>query len=190
MEHPEIKLLLELPAVRLLRSPHAAMVLGFFYRAFKHQLRVALPEGELQAMLETYLEELEALDSQGFPGPAAEYLNRWCEDSHGYLRKYYGEDRQEPNAGRIRRRGARKGAIYVPATTAPAHGRQSAPTLGQFETPDGSVTIPLSAPAREVLKREPQPPRIPTRVGALHRGRDCKKKEQGENQAKFRSPID
>src|SRR6266513_290347 len=95
MEHPEIKLLLELPAVRLLRSPHAAMVLGFFYRAFKRQLRVALPEGELQAMLETYLEELQASDSQGFPGPAAEYLNRWCEDSHGYLRKYYG-DRQEP----------------------------------------------------------------------------------------------
>lgn len=96
MEHPEIRLLLELPAVRLLRSPHAAMVLGFFYRAFKRQLRIALPEGELQAMLETYLEELQASDSQEFPGSAAEYLNRWCEDSHGYLRKYYGENRQEP----------------------------------------------------------------------------------------------
>ena len=54
IEHPEIKLLLELPAVRLLRSPHAAMVLGFFYRAFKHQLRVALPEGELQATRSRY----------------------------------------------------------------------------------------------------------------------------------------
>ena len=96
MEHPQIKLLLELPAVRLLRGPHAAMVLGFFYRAFKRHLRVALPEGELQAMLETYLEELQVTDNSAFPGSAAEYLNRWCEDSHGYLRKYYGEDRQEP----------------------------------------------------------------------------------------------
>jgi hypothetical protein len=68
MEHPQIKLLLELPAVHLLRRPHAAMVLGFFYRAFKRQLRVALPEGELQAMLETYLEELQAANNSGFPG--------------------------------------------------------------------------------------------------------------------------
>ena len=96
MEHPQIKLLLELPAVRLLRSPHAALVIGFFFRAFKRQLRVALPEGELQAMLETYLEELQSADLADFSGSATDYLNRWCEDSHGYLRKYYGEDRQEP----------------------------------------------------------------------------------------------
>jgi Fic family protein len=61
------------------------------------------------------------------------------------------------NTGRIQRRGARKGAIYLPATTAPPHGRQSAPTLGQFETPDGSVTIPLSAPAREIFEYVSRP---------------------------------
>lgn len=96
MDYSEIKLLLDLPAARLLRSPHAALVVGFFHRAFKRQLRVAIPESELEAMLETYLEEVNGADSQQFPGSAAEYLTRWCEDSHGYVRKYYGEDRQEP----------------------------------------------------------------------------------------------
>src|SRR5580698_1915610 len=96
MEHAEVKLLLDLPAVRLLRSPHASVLLGFFYRAFKRQLRVAVPEDELEAMLEAYLDEFQTTDTAEFPGAAADYLTRWCEDSHGYLRKYYGEDRQQP----------------------------------------------------------------------------------------------
>lgn len=96
MEYPEIKLLLERPAMRLLRGPNAAMVLGFLHRAFKRHLRVAVPEGELQAQLEGYLEELRQADANLYPGSAAEYLNRWCEDTHGFLRKYFGEDREEP----------------------------------------------------------------------------------------------
>lgn len=96
MEHHEIKLLLELPALRILRGPHAAMVLGFLHRAFKRHLRVAIAESELQAMLDTYLEDLRQEDPQAYPESAVTYLNRWCEDGHGYLRKYYGEDRREP----------------------------------------------------------------------------------------------
>lgn len=96
MDYPEIKLLLERPALRLLRGPNAAMVLGFLHRAFKRHLRVAIPEGELQAQLATYLEDLRHVDATLYPGTAGEYLNRWCEDTHGFLRKYFGEDREEP----------------------------------------------------------------------------------------------
>ncbi len=56
MELLEIRTLLELPALRILRGPNAAMVLGFLHRAFKRHLRVAIPESELQAALGSYLE--------------------------------------------------------------------------------------------------------------------------------------
>lgn len=96
MDYPEIKLLLERPAMRLLRGSNAPMVLGFLHRAFKRHLRVAVGEGELQAQLDTYLEGLRESDPTLYPDSAAEYLNRWCEDTHGFLRKYFGEDREEP----------------------------------------------------------------------------------------------
>ena len=54
-------------------------------------------------------------------------------------------------AGRIQRRGELKGAIYLPASAALMARQQPAPTAEQFETPDGPVTILLSAAAREIL---------------------------------------
>lgn len=96
MEFHEIKLLLDQTAVRILRGQNSAMVLGFLHRAFKSRLRVAIPEGELQAMLETYLEDLRLASTDSYPDSAADYLNRWCEDDYGFLRKYYGDTGQEP----------------------------------------------------------------------------------------------
>jgi hypothetical protein len=96
MEHHEIKLLFELPALRILRGPNAVMVLGFLYRAFKRHLRVEIAESELQAMMDAYLEDLRVENTNAYPESASAYLTRWCEDSHGFLRKYYGEDRREP----------------------------------------------------------------------------------------------
>lgn len=96
MEFHEIKLLLDQTAVRILQGPNAAMVLGFLHRAFKRRLRVAIDEGELQAMLETYLDDLRQANPGAYPVSAGDYLNRWCEDSHGFLRKYYGASGQEP----------------------------------------------------------------------------------------------
>lgn len=96
MQHHEIKLLFELPALKILRGPNAVMVLGFLYRAFKRHLRVAIAASELQAMLDAYLEDLRMESPDAYPDSASAYLTRWCEDSHGFLRKYYGEDRREP----------------------------------------------------------------------------------------------
>ncbi len=54
-------------------------------------------------------------------------------------------------AGRIQRRGELKGAVYLPATTAHGVTGQRVSTAEQFETPDGPVSITLSAAAREIL---------------------------------------
>ena len=58
MTYQEIKILLEHPAAGLLRSQNAAMVLGFLSHAFKAQHRATLPEGQLRALLDAYLEDL------------------------------------------------------------------------------------------------------------------------------------
>lgn len=96
MTYQEIKLLLEHPAVNLLRAQNSAMLLGFLHRTFKVQHRVALPENQLKALLENYLEELRNGEPDVYPMSAGQYLNSWCEDERGFLRKYYGEDAQEP----------------------------------------------------------------------------------------------
>lgn len=57
MDYREIKRLLDLPAVRLIRAHNAPLVLGFMHRVFKSAQRVTLPEGRLRAALEAYLDE-------------------------------------------------------------------------------------------------------------------------------------
>jgi hypothetical protein len=42
------------------------------------------------------LEDLRQHDPNAYPDVAGAYLNRWCEDTHGFQRKYYGEDKKEP----------------------------------------------------------------------------------------------
>jgi fido (protein-threonine AMPylation protein) len=60
-------------------------------------------------------------------------------------------------AGQIRRRGERKGALYLSAASV----RGSQPYIekqpGQFETPDGPVEISLTAAAREILQYVSRP---------------------------------
>lgn len=95
MEFHEIKQALELPAVRLLRSPNAGMILGFLHRAFKRSPRSAIPEGELRSLLEVYLLELRENEPDSFPDSAANYLASWRNEQHGFLRRSYVDGQQE-----------------------------------------------------------------------------------------------
>lgn len=95
MEFNEINQLLEVPAVKLLRSPNAAMVLGFLYRAFKKSLRTTVPEGELRSLLEVYLVELRENEPEAFPDTATNYLATWRDEQHGFLRRSYVEGQDE-----------------------------------------------------------------------------------------------
>jgi hypothetical protein len=60
-------------------------------------------------------------------------------------------------AGQIRRRGERKGALYFPRAAALASEVQPTEETGQFETSDGPVGIPLTAAAREILQYVSRP---------------------------------
>jgi len=96
VNYQEVKLLLEHPAVNLLRAQNSAMLLGFLHRTFKAQHRVTIPESQVQALLENYLDELRSVEPESYPMSAGQYLTSWCEEERGFLRKYYGENTEEP----------------------------------------------------------------------------------------------
>ena len=96
MEYHEINLLLESPALRLLRAQNAPMLLGFLHQAFKREHRVAIPEGQLRASLSAYLDDLRESDPSAYPKSAGEYLVDWCGEGQGFLRRYYGNEANEP----------------------------------------------------------------------------------------------
>jgi hypothetical protein len=95
MEYHELKLMLEQPALKLLRAQNAPMLLGFLYQTFKREHKITVPEGQLRATLDSYLDELRQQDPQAYPKSAAEYLADWCSKSQGFLRRYYGRDANE-----------------------------------------------------------------------------------------------
>jgi hypothetical protein len=96
MEYHDINLLLKLPTLQLLRAQNAPMLLGFLHQTFKREHKVAIPEGQLRAALAAFLDDLREKDPLVYPQPAAEYLADWCDESHGFLRCYYGNDANEP----------------------------------------------------------------------------------------------
>jgi hypothetical protein len=65
--------LLDNPAVRLLRSPNAALTLTFLHRAFKEHHAISVPESHLRARLENFLEEPRNLVRRG-PAPPQETI--------------------------------------------------------------------------------------------------------------------
>jgi len=96
MDYQELRQLTAYPAVDLLRSDNAAMVLGFLFRAFKAHHRTVLPEGQIRALLETYLEELREAEPERYTMSAVQYLSIWCDNAHQWLRKYMLDDSTEP----------------------------------------------------------------------------------------------
>jgi hypothetical protein len=96
MEYHDINLLLKLPTLQLLRAQNAPMLLGFLHQTFKREHKVAIPEGQLRAALAAFLDHLRERDPLAYPKSAAEYLADWCDESHGFLRRYYGNDANEP----------------------------------------------------------------------------------------------
>lgn len=87
MEFVQAKLLLDHPAARLLRLPSAAFVLAFLDESFHATASVSVAEDSLRMRLERWLEERRAEESFQFERSAAEYLDEWCSDGCGWLRK-------------------------------------------------------------------------------------------------------
>lgn len=74
------------PALKLLRSDHAAFIISFLYQQFKHKQRVNVPLGELSERLEDYLETLNMQQEGRYPRTALAYLTEWSDDDHHFIR--------------------------------------------------------------------------------------------------------
>ncbi len=71
------------------------MVLGFFHEVFKERNLQAVGEEELELLLEKHLAGRKEDENEGpVENRARNYLNLWCRDTHGYLRKVYSEQAQ------------------------------------------------------------------------------------------------
>jgi len=81
------------PTLRLLRSSNAAEVLRFLHTSFKAEYRLSIPSDELTAKLQTYLEtEVHPTAPLTLPDEPRAYLEQWCRDDVGWLRRYYEGD--------------------------------------------------------------------------------------------------
>ena len=96
------------PVVKLLRSNHAAMVIGFLYKMFRGSGQPTIPLEELTHKLSDYLatigfvEEAEAQMpnylSQDYFDRAAIYIKRWAEDENRYIYINIDDKTHEPYA--------------------------------------------------------------------------------------------
>ena len=94
MELAELRFQLDFsPTLRLLRSHHAAEILRFLYVSFKANYRLSIPFEELTDKLRSYLDrEIHPLAPMTMPEPPRAYLEQWCRDDMGFLRRYYEGD--------------------------------------------------------------------------------------------------
>jgi hypothetical protein len=78
------------PAWRLLAADNAPFVVSFLQDAFiRPNIRTCL-QSELVSKLDDFLYRLRLqIGGDAFPRPAADYLDDWAGDTHGWLRKYY-----------------------------------------------------------------------------------------------------
>ncbi len=80
-------------AIRLLRSPKAALTLSFLHAQFKAQKQlVSVPQPLLEEKLGDYLEYLQADDSEEAWRSPRDYLKDWCD--HQWLRKTFDKSDQ------------------------------------------------------------------------------------------------
>lgn len=86
------------PAWRLLRSDHAPLVAGFLHRVFVAPNVRTIPQADLVEALEDELYAQREREGAGvYPRGAQNYLNDWADEQHGWLRKFYPPDSDEPH---------------------------------------------------------------------------------------------
>jgi hypothetical protein len=74
------------PAIKLLKSDSAALIMSFLYQQFKQKQRLIIPFAELAEQLEAELEALNAHFPDRFPRSAQTYLTTWANEQHQFIR--------------------------------------------------------------------------------------------------------
>lgn len=83
-------------SLRLLRSKQAPLAMSFFFFAFKLKNRLQIPYSELKELLTQFLENLDNNTKQEFTLSPQQFLDLWSNDSHGFIRKYFELNQDEP----------------------------------------------------------------------------------------------
>lgn len=84
------------PALLLLNSPHAPLIVSFFHKLFITDNVRVVGQADLVEALEDELFMLrESLGADKFPKSAIDYLNDWAAPEKGWLRKFYRQDSDE-----------------------------------------------------------------------------------------------
>ncbi|MBP1464340.1 DUF3375 domain-containing protein [Candidatus Chloroploca sp. M-50] len=87
MDHDQLQFdLRQAASVRMLKSPHAPLMVSFLYCAFKSEQHAAVPYAALLDRLETALETLNERHPGLYPLSAAAYLKQWSDDEHQLIR--------------------------------------------------------------------------------------------------------
>ena len=85
------------PALRLLASNTAPLILSFLYRVFVLPNRRGIGQDELETLLDDYLFGLRRIHGEEmYPRSGAQYLESWADPGRAILRKYYPERGDEP----------------------------------------------------------------------------------------------
>lgn len=82
--------------LRLLQSRHAPLAISFFFFAFKSKNRLQIPYAELKELLAEFLDSLEDETQQDYTLSPQQFLDLWSNDSHGFIRKYFELNQDEP----------------------------------------------------------------------------------------------
>ncbi|MEA3315080.1 MAG: DUF3375 family protein [Campylobacterota bacterium] len=78
--------------LKILNSENFSMVISFFYIIFIEQKNITLKHSIIVDFLDDYLYNLNETYDNIFPKSSISYLNDFCSDKYGYLRKYHGSD--------------------------------------------------------------------------------------------------
>lgn len=83
---------------KLLVSPHAPLAASFLHSAFIGPNARSIAQTDLVTKLDDHLFHLrERKGAAAFPRAANDYLDEWASEAHGWLRKYYAEEADEPH---------------------------------------------------------------------------------------------
>lgn len=97
MELNELRnFLAQSPALRLFRAHNGAVILAFFFRVFKQEPRITIPQEQLLAELADFQEWIAADDPGTLPGTPQDYLNTWCKAEVHFLHRFFQGGSDEP----------------------------------------------------------------------------------------------
>ena len=97
MNYADLKLQFhESASLRLLRADNAPLALAVLFAAFKRDNVPSVNESRLRAILEAELGELRDVEEPASTRGARDYLQEWCDQSHGYLRRHQPDGEDEP----------------------------------------------------------------------------------------------